>query len=416
MVAVRGGGCGGGGDAPAGGGGGGGGRGGAAGKGVVCQDTGQRPSGRSEMMGALDSKRHRMLFFGGDDGFPKNCNPAPHAIGELWSYDVACGSFEQLEVGEGPGPRARGAAVYDEAGDRLVVFGGRYRKGSSGAYKLYNETWALDLATMSWQELATTGAPSARSNATAVYVAATRQMVVFGGNTSTDALSFTPLNDVWTLDLETLAWSPVTTTGTKPKTRLFHTAAVDPAGSRLFVYGGGGVGAFQGPFYADLWSLDLATGAWLKLHNGGASAPRGRIWSTMMFVPEKEQLLLFGGHDDGEVGNNNDTWSFDLASKKWEALVPAEVVKTKATDFCVFPPDFTAPNLAAPDRRSAHMAGFDAGRGEWVIFGGKTDCGLIDDAWHLDVASGAWSRKVEANFGEACLRRANPDQCTNLCL
>lgn len=383
--------------------------------GAPCQDTGQRPGGRSEMMGAFDTKRGRLVFFGGDDGLPKNCNPAPRALAELWAYDAACASFEQLTTDGGPGPRARGAAIYDEATDRLVVFGGRFRAGTSGAYTLYNEVWALDLGAMSWQQLTTTGTPpSARSNPVAVFSAATREMILHGGNTSTSGASFSPQADTWALHLDTLAWREIKPSGAKPKARLFHAAALDASTRRLFIYGGGGAGAFQGPFYGDLWALDLVTGSWESLHAGGNGAPLGRIWSTLL--ADGGKVVLFGGHDDGPVGNNNDTWTFDPATGQWASVVPPEDVVEQPAGFCQFPARFTAPNLAAPDRRSAQQAGFDPSSGRWLIFGGKTDCGLIDDVWSLDVASGQWSRQVEASIGEACLRRPNPEQCTSLCL
>jgi hypothetical protein len=299
----------------------------------------------------------------------------------------------------------------------MLVFGGRYREGSSGPYTLYDDVWALDLASLTWQPLAVAGAgPEARGNATAVLDASANELVVFGGNTSTSGLSFEPQNDVWALDLATNTWREVTTRGAAPKARLFHTATIDPVTRTLFVYGGGGENAFQGPFYDDLWKLDLATGAWEELDDGGAGAPRGRIWSTIAFDAGASALVLFGGHDDGDVGNNNDTWTFDLGTRAWTAIVPPEKVNAPAADFCEFPADFTLPNASAPDRRSAQVAGFDPEARALVIFGGKTDCGIINDAWSFDAAARSWTRLVEATIGEACLRGEYPEQCTSMCL
>jgi hypothetical protein len=368
------------------------------------------------MAGIFDGKRQRVTFFGGDAGFPKNCNPAPSPIGELWTYDVACAGFEQVPLSSGPGPRARAMAAHDESGDRMLLFGGRFRSGSSGAYTLYNEVWALDLNTLAFQALSPSGpAPEARSNAAGGVNPLSNELVLFGGNTSTDGLIFAPKNDVWALDLKTNTWREVTTTGAPPDARLFHAAAIDPKGGALFIYGGGGANAFQGPFYTDLWRLDLASGTWEELHDGKVNAPIGRISPTIAFDGVTGRVLLFGGHDDGAVGNNNDTWSFDLASRKWSVIVPPESVKTSASGFCEFPKDFTVANLAAPDRRSAHLGAFDGAGRQWIVFGGKTDCGIINDAWSFDAASNAWSNAVKATIGEACLRGPFHDQCTSLC-
>lgn len=382
-----------------------------------CVDTGEHPLPRGEAFAVHDSKRNRVVFFGGDVGVPQQCNPAPKPDGELWTYDVACKTFKKVDAPGGPGPRARGMAVYDPEGDRMVIFGGRYRQASSGPYTVYNEVWALALETLTWQQIATTGGgPSGRSSVAGAYNPLTKELVLFGGNSSTSGLSFTPLDDVWALNLSTGAWREIVTTGQKPEPRLFHSATLDPATGRLFAYAGGGTGAFQGPFMTDLWSLDTASGAWTSEHDGASGAPMGRIHTSLTWDAKAKRVLMFAGHDDGSVGNNNDAWAFDPASKQWQELVPAEQVKTPAPDFCLFPPDFTVPNLSAPDRRSAHVAVLDSAAGRWFVYGGKTDCGNIDDVWLFDLASNKWQREVQATIGEACSRGKYPSQCTTLCI
>jgi hypothetical protein len=381
-----------------------------------CIDTGQHPIARAEVMGVADAKRARLVFFGGDTGVPKQCNPAPVQTGETWTYDMACGQFTKVDASGAPGPRARGAAIYDPEGDRMIVFGGRYRAASSGAYTVYDEAWALDLAALSWQKLVTTGAtPPGRTSTSAVYAPATKEMIVFGGNTSTDGAAFAPLADVWALSIATGAWRQIQTSGAAPKARLFHAAALDETGNRMYVYGGGDANAFTGSFFGDLWSLDLASGTWREESAGASGAPNARIQSTMVFDAQGGRLLLFGGHDDGAIGNNNDTWAFDLGAKTWSAIVPPETLKTNPPSFCVFPPNFTTPNTSAPDRRSSHMAVLGAATRSWRIFGGATDCGLIDDVWSFDLDANAWKMESKAHIGEACVRGDNPGQCTTLC-
>ncbi|MCH2162049.1 MAG: hypothetical protein MK085_09275, partial [Phycisphaerales bacterium] len=62
------------------------------------------------------------------------------------------------------------------------------------------------------------------------------------------------------------------------------------------------------------------------------------------------------GNFPGECGNpnsvtnQNDTWRFDLDSGEWQEIIGPETVNTPANGFCDFPPDFTIPNLDAPDR------------------------------------------------------------------
>ena len=82
---------------------------------------------------------------------------------------------------------------------------------------------------------------------------------------------------------------------------------------------------------------------------------------------------------------------------------------------CDFAKDFTLPNMMAPDRRSAHLAALDLKRGEWIVFGGKTDCGLIDDVWVFDLERYEWVSQLSATQGEACIRGDNPDLCVAMC-
>lgn len=385
----------------------------AGGAGSSCVDTGERPGPRGEMAGVFDTKRARVVFFGGDSGLPKMCNPAPHPLGELWTYDTACKGFSEVVGAMGPGPRTRSVAALDVAGDRMLVFGGRYRAGMSGAYTLYGDVWALDLETLAWTQVDTGTGPSARSSAAADLDAKTGELVVVGGNTSTDGLSFVPQIDVWAFDPAKASWRAIAATGAAPPKRQFHAATVDAKGRRLFVYSGGDAKAFTGPFLRDLWSFDLDSGVWTQLSSG--EGPLARISASLSFDEGSASLLLFGGHDDGAVGNQNDTWRFDLTAGTWSEITAPETVKTPSGGFCDFPKDFTQPNLAAPDRRSAHLATFDAKARRLRVFGGKTDCGLIDDAWTFDAEKSAWSRDVASTYGEACVRTPKGDACSSLC-
>lgn len=375
-----------------------------------------RPSARAETMGVFDPVRRNLIFYGGDDGAPVQCNPGPRPLDELWVFDADCAKFAPITTSGGPGGRARGMAVYDARRDRMILFGGRYRVATSGTYQVFNDVWALDLSSFEWTELQTTGGPpAARSNPAGTYDSVNDELVLFGGNTSTSGLSFLPLNDVWALNLETLIWRQIPASGNVPEARLFHSAVVDDAGGRLFIYGGGDAGAFLGPFLGDLWVFDLTAGTWELLHPGGSGAPMSRIWSTITYDARANRVILFGGHDDGAVGNNNDTWEFDLTNGVWNELVPPRTVNAPANAFCDFPPDFVVPNLAAPERRSAQLAALDEGRGEWIVFGGKTDCGIIDDVWVFDLARDSWLNIEQSTTGESCVRGADPTLCVAMC-
>jgi uncharacterized membrane protein len=48
------------------------------------------------------------------------------------------------------------------------------------------------------------------------------------------------------------------------------------------------------------------------------------------------------------------------------------------------------------------------------FFGGKTDCGNVNDLWSFDPATDAWTNVERAFSGESCLR-SGKQGCTSLC-
>ena len=93
-------------------------------------------------------------------------------------------------------------------------------------------------------------------------------MLIFGGQGGGNAL-----NDLWSLDLDSGAWSDITPES-GPGERTFPASVYDPATHRFVIFGGagkGGLGARSG----ETWAFDLAAGGWTLLQPGGA-APEAR--------------------------------------------------------------------------------------------------------------------------------------------
>jgi hypothetical protein len=49
-----------------------------------------------------------------------------------------------------------------------------------------------------------------------------------------------------------------------------------------------------------------------------------------------------------------------------------------------------------------------------LLFGGKPDCGNLQDVWALEPATAAWKRILPSTTGESC-ERSGKQNCTNLC-
>ncbi len=368
------------------------------------------PSTRGEVAGVWDAARSRMVFFGGDEGMPIDCIPKPVFLAETWAFQPDCNNFEQIaKTGDKPHARIRHAIAMDEDRGQMLVYGGRFRDGPTGDYTLYTDMWALDLATDTWTELPSENAPTKR--VTHTMVVAGDQALVYGGNRTQSSTYYVPMADLWSYDLVGHQWEKLDD-DTPAGARLFHAATVSDDGATMFVYGGADANALFGPFFADLWAYDVASASWTELHTGSSGAPMGRIMPNLLFDGAHNRLLLFGGHDDGNLGNTNQVWAFDLDANTWSNIEAGDAYANSAFGFCDFPADFVEVDTEAPERRYFGAAAISDD--ELLIFGGKTDCGQINDLWGWDLSEGAWSERSSATFGEVCLR-ASAGDCSALC-
>jgi hypothetical protein len=140
------------------------------------------PGPRCLHSASYDSRRHRMLIYGGQRGSA--------SLGDLWALDLNGDSWRELTPTTSPPGRTFAASIYDALSDRLVVFG-----GASGGEKSA-DVWAFALADSSWSAVATSGAaPAARSGAAAAYIESENRALYFGGEA---AVGF--FNEVWSLE------------------------------------------------------------------------------------------------------------------------------------------------------------------------------------------------------------------------
>jgi hypothetical protein len=194
--------------------------------------SGTPPTGRLAGVSAYDLLRQRFVGFGGVVGLPV----------DTWVLDLS-GEPEWSMVetdGDSPPGGYGMTSIYDPVRDRMVVFGG---STSEDYYGTHNDTWELSLrpARPRWRKLDPQGPlPLARRSLTSIFDPLRYRMIVFGGwdgNPDTDAF----LNDTWALSLSPLVsmqWTELSPEGVIPTVRDAMTAAYDPLGDRMVVYGG----------------------------------------------------------------------------------------------------------------------------------------------------------------------------------
>jgi hypothetical protein len=376
--------------------------------------TSTNPPPNNSLAGVLDASGTKFVVFGGDTAVPVCGPPSGHNfIADTYVLDVGCATWTKVTAG-GPSARGRQAMALDPDSNRAVLFGGRTSSGGA-TYVTYADVWTFDFATSAWTRVQTSGAaPSGRANSAAVVDAAARRLVVFGGNTSTDGATFVPQNDTWALDLGTGAWTQIAAGGARPPAREFHAMAIDPDARVAYVYAGGDANAFVGPFLQDVWALDLAMGTWSQITTTG-TGPGGRIEGGLVFDRVTKQLVAFAGHDDGAIGNENDLFALDVTTSpaKWTKLPPGDTPGSPPLGQCSFPPDFTKIDKQAPERRSAFAYAPRIDGHGFVVFGGGGDCGLLADSWWWSNGSGQWTNVQPSPVGLSCLRIQT--SCKGLC-
>ena len=185
------------------------------------------PEFREGHSAIYDPRRHRMIVFGGVGYTGSRTDAFALALD---------GTLAWSPLPPGP-PRAWHNAVYDPVGDRMLVFGG----AADRWYSWTNEVWSLSLAEpMVWSQLAPAGeAPSARSQASAIYDPIRNRLVLHGGCCSEDEDGYTQaFGDTWELALDgPPRWRRMTSTGSPPRVRAAN-LVYDPPRDRAILYGG----------------------------------------------------------------------------------------------------------------------------------------------------------------------------------
>ncbi len=282
---------------------------------------------------SLVSDGERLYLFAGR-------NPEP--LADLWRYDIAGNSWAGVDAPDGPPARFGHNAVWNKA--QMLVFGGQ----AGGAF--FNDLWAFDLPTGSWNQLAGgESAPSARYGAGGALGSEGRLLVTHGFT------SQGRFDDTWQFTID--GWADISAQGARPVERCLMRAVWDPTKERLLIFGGQ---TNATPFLGDLWAL--ASGSWREI--AAEPKPSPRNFYAMAFADQAGQALLFGGRT--EQGPANDLWLFDSAAEAWSQ---------------------PSAGGEAPSARYGHDAAWVADSLSLFVFGGNDGNADLNDLWVLNTAA-----------------------------
>jgi hypothetical protein len=275
------------------------------------------PAPRFGHTAVYDASTTRMMVFGGGEGV---ATPAP-CVNEMHVLEYATGiggtpNWVTLSpTGTPPAARYSHAAVYDPGHNIMIAFGGNNCISTN-----FNDVWILQNAnglggTAAWVQLSPTGTPpSARSFTSAIYDEASNRMIVFGGTNGS------PLNDVWALTNAngiggSPGWIQFSPSGTPPSARYGHSAVYDATNNRMIVYGG-----YTGRTYVgDTWVLSNANGVggtpnWTMTVSGTGNAPQ-RGMHTAVYDPISNKMIIFSGKlPSSATGDPSDDHVYTLSS------------------------------------------------------------------------------------------------------
>jgi len=224
--------------------------------------AGSPPAPRWGQAAAYDPVNNRMVIYGGD-----NQSVVFSDTWVLSNANGLGGTptWTQLAPSGGP-PEGQDSpsVVYDAANNVLIEFAGTTQGFSSDANSVWTLSNANGLGgSPVWKKIIANGAPGAppkRDGLVAAYDDANNRLIVFGGNANTPS-GFPQLNDVWVLANAnglsgTPKWTKIAASGTKPGGRTSAVGGYDSTNNRLIIYGGG---SWDANFFSS-WVLTGANG------------------------------------------------------------------------------------------------------------------------------------------------------------
>lgn len=207
-------------------------------------------------------------------------------FGDIHAYDPATNTWERLADG-GAVPEARyGSCAALGPDGRLWISHGFTFTGR------FADTRAYDFAQRAWIEMTPEEAGPVKRCLHDCLWTQNGRLILYAGQTDGVAA----LGDLWTLDI-TGGWTEAT--APEPPARQLYTIA--STGATGWVFGGRGA---DGKALDDLWTLDFETLAWQPVLLT-AVGPQGRAGATLISDQQRSRLLLFGGVGAAAF---DDTW------------------------------------------------------------------------------------------------------------
>jgi M6 family metalloprotease-like protein len=213
---------------------------------------------------------------------------------ETWLWNGS--RWKLLSPANSPGMLSAHAMAYDEARGQIVLFG-----GIGGNVPVYSDqTWIWD--GNNWRQMHPAVSPPARCNHAMAYDAASRKVVLFGGDGG-----WGETNDTWTWD--GVNWTQVISPAS-PVARLGHSMAFDPVRGETLLFGGF---QYRGvlTWFSDTWAWDGSE--WHQMLT--PTPPAGRSGHVLAYHPGLRSVVMIGGTGGKNLTGNG--WNYDFRREVW---------------------------------------------------------------------------------------------------
>ncbi|MFX1560575.1 MAG: kelch repeat-containing protein, partial [Promethearchaeota archaeon] len=262
------------------------------------------PSDRNTMPIAYDSDSDRSIMFG---GWTENFE----SLGDTLAYHLNENSWQNMSPASAPGKRGGAAMAYDAESDRIILFSGQ-RNGSSTTLENWNDTWAYDYDTNTWENRVPAQMPSPRLSSYMAYDSESDVIILFGGLCDGGVFN----DETWAYDYNTNNWTNMQPS-VSPSNRV-ASITYDSESDRVVLFGGGG-------YYLD-WPINIYTDTWVYDYNSNTwsemtPADHPSSLGCMAYDAESELCVFHGGCEDWfEESVVSETWTYNYYTNTWKQI------------------------------------------------------------------------------------------------
>jgi hypothetical protein len=318
------------------------------------------PPARSSHMMTYDSKRGRVLLFGGrKEGVEPRTTFTE--LNDLWEWKN--GDWSPIETATKPPVRQHAAIAYDRVRDKVILFGG-FAIISRLLTPLY-DTWEFDGT--DWKQVGPSTGPTVDRPLMA-YDIARNQTVLLGINKELKTLMH-----VW--DTETSAWKAVPA---DPLPGCVNDGALEyQVHNERLITTGGICTVATTPSLEESWEWDGTK--WTKLEHSRTSRVSG---AASMYDTARQELVRYGGASS--FGQFFESFTSTYRDLKWQDTIIS----------------------SSPSPRSLAVMRRDPVRDTIWLFGGLSEfssdssVGWNDDMWRY--AGGRWNQDKHADRPAGC--------------